>query len=194
MPRDYAKKRRPQKNKRGASRSQPKNKVPVGLWFLTGVIVCAFLYGLYYLKWGKKPSKNRPEIAQPIIRKPAQNSKNQNNTDVVDEVPFYDVHKDLTNKKVEIPKEDLKLPENYKQYYYTMPCGSFRDEQRADGLKAIIALTGNNSEIKSVQWKGETWYRVQLGPFSSKRTAEKIKHRLENNNLHDCQIIRHIKK
>jgi len=193
MPRDYAKKKTPKKTKRGASRGKKQATVPMGLWLFTAAAVLALTAGLIYLKWIKQPSAT--PVTQ-VAKQPTSSAQTENSStsNQVDEVPFYDVHKDLTNKKVEIPKEDLKLPDNYKKYFYTMPCGSFRDPARADELKAMIGLTGNNSNITDVQWKGETWYRVQLGPFNSKRTAEKIRHRLQDNGIHDCRITPHLKK
>ena len=194
MPRDYAKKKASKKNKRGASRGSKKATVPLSLWLFTVVAVLALASGLFYLKWEKPQPKPSPSVTkQPV--KPQKTSQSQPDVSFDDEeVPFYDVHKDLTNKQVEIPKEDLKLPDNYKKFYYTMPCGSFRDSSRADELKALIAMTGNNSNISSVQWQDETWYRVQLGPFNSKRTAEKVRHRLQDNGIHDCKINSHLKQ
>lgn len=191
MPRDYAKKKSSKKKKRGASRGGTKQTVPLSLWLFTVATVIALASGLVYLKWFQPKqseavtlTKSKPK--QVTVKSAPQKSNN-------DEVPFYDVHKDLTNKQVKIPKEDLKLPDSYKNYYYNMPCGSFRDNSRAEELKANIALTGNNSNISSVKWKGETWYRVQLGPYNRKREAERIRHRLQDNGIHDCKITRHLK-
>lgn len=189
MPKDYAKKKTSKKTRRGASRSK-KQSAPLGLWLLTMAAVFTLTGGLIYLKWfqpAQPTIKQANQQSKPATTKPAPTNKAE------DEVPFYDVHKDLTNKQVEIPKEDLKLPEIYKKFYYNMPCGSFRDNARAEELKANIALSGSNSNITSVKYQGETWFRVQLGPFNSKRQAERIRHRLQDNGIHDCRIIRHIK-
>ncbi|TQV73808.1 hypothetical protein FLL45_13135 [Aliikangiella marina] len=200
MPRDYAKKSAPKKKKRGASRGKKQATVPLGLWLITVAAVLGLAGALIYIKWFNP--KSQSSIVSP---KPQQSSasKSTNSTnksinnsgvDEVDEVPFYEVHKDLTNKKVEIPKEDLKLPDHYKKFFYTMPCGSFREPSRADELKAMIAMSGSSSEISQVQYQGTTWYRVQLGPFNSKRAAERIRHRLQDNGIHDCKINQHLKK
>ena len=199
MPRDYAKKKKAPQKKRGASRSRKKKAtVPLGLWLFTVALVVGLAGGLVYLKWYQPPpapltvKTNKP--SQPQSSKPLKNAQEPNKAKYIeDEVPVYDLHEDLTNKQVVIPKEDLELPKNYKKFFYTMPCGSFREVARAEELKARIALAGSNSSLNDVQSKGETWYRVQLGPFKSKRTAEKIRHRLQDNGIHDCVINRHIK-
>lgn len=200
MPRDYAKKSSPKKKKRGASRGKKQPTVPLGLWLITVAAVLALAGVLVYIKWFNPKNQVTRVNPAPQTAKTSQTSAkptgaaNNTGVDEVNEVPFYEVHKDLTNKKVEIPKEDLKLPDHYKKFYYTMPCGSFREPSRADELKAMIAMSGNTSAISEVQYQGETWYRVQLGPFNSKRSAEKIRHRLQDNGIHDCKINPHLKK
>ena len=196
MPRDYAKKKKPAKKKRGASRSKNKASVPLSLWLLTVALTAALAGGLIYLKWFKPQpplTSAQTKNIQTSNKKPNPKNSKETPTKSDDEVPFYDVHRDLTNKKVEIPKEDLKLPDNYKKYYYTMPCGSFRERSRAEELKARIAMVGSKSDLKDINSKGEIWYRVQLGPFNSKRAAEKIRHRLQDNGIHDCVLLPHLK-
>jgi cell division protein FtsN len=195
MPRDYANKKSAPKKSRGASRSKSKPAAPAALWFFTGALVVALAAGLAYLKWLQPQNVTPINNASNTVAKvqPKAVNPSEPKADEADEVPFYEVHRDLTNKKVEIPKEDLQLPDDYKKYYYTMPCGAFRDPARADELKAMIAMTGSASNVSSVQSKGETWYRVQLGPFDSKRTAEKIRHQLQDNGIQECNINRHIK-
>lgn len=192
MPRDFANKKSTPK-KRGASRKkQQKKPVPVVLWLFTLVLVSALTTGLVYLKWYKPADKtvtNTPTQVETKKSAPSASATSQPDEDI----PLYNLHEDLTNKTVEIPPEDLKLPDNLDKYYYSMPCGSFREARLAEELKAKIAMTGNNSDMAAVKYKGETWYRVQLGPFSRKRTAEKVRHRLQDNGIQGCLINRHIK-
>ncbi|MET1255244.1 SPOR domain-containing protein [Aliikangiella maris] len=198
MPRDYAKKKPARTKKQGASRSQAKASVSPIRWLLTIGLTLTLAGGLIYLKWfypktSPPPNTSSKPVSAPQSSSAATKTNTTTNKKSDEQVPFYDVHRDLTTKQVKIPKEDLKLPEIYKKYFYTMPCGSFREIERAEELKAQIAMTGNKSELMPVKSKGETWYRVQLGPFSSKRTAEKIRHRLEDNNIQDCMIRAHLK-
>ncbi len=196
MARDYAKKKKQpaKKTRRGASRQKKKQDVSPGLWLFAFALVTSLTCGLVYLKWYKPDKANiTTQKKSPVNKKSHSDNNKITKKNRENEVPFYKVHEDLTNKTVEIPKEDLKLPEHYKKRFYTMPCGAFREKSRAEELKARIALAGSKSDLKAVNSKGSTWYRIQLGPFNSKRSAEKIRHRLQRNNIHDCNIIPHMK-
>ena len=103
-------------------------------------------------------------------------------------MPFYKTHEEMLNKTVEIPIEDLKLPEDEHKYVYLMPCGSFRDSQRAEELKAQIAFLGFESKVNRVNVESGLWHRVELGPFKSKRRAESVRHRLQDNGFDYCKI------
>lgn len=198
MPKDYAKKKTPRKG-RGASRKNKKKSVPVTLWLFTLLFVSTLVTGLVYLKWYRpaspvdsKPVKKTPPAKISAPKKQAPPPKKSGSQEK-DKIPLYDLHQDLINKEVKIPQEDLKRPDNLNKYYYLMTCGAFRESARAEELKARIALTGNNSTVKAVQSKGETWHRVQIGPINRKRTAESIRHRLQDNDVLGCIINRHIK-
>jgi cell division protein FtsN len=201
MPKDFAKKKTTKK-RRGASRQSGDHSSSKGLWFFTLFLATALVSGLVYLKWDKPENKqsaqqsakqqNNSKTSQQKSAKPTNTSAKE--TSIEDDVPIYDLHDDLINKEVKIPQEDLKLPKNLNNFYYSMRCGSFRESFRAEELKAQIAMTGNNSTIMPVLSKGETWHRVELGPFNRKRAAESIRHRLQDNNIQGCIINRHIKK
>lgn len=198
MPRDYAKKK--PKKKRGASRKK-KASAPILLWLITIVAVCALVAGLVYLKWFQPNQSSPPIIHQPnevkssqkkvTTQKKADTSPAQTNPD---DIPIYDLHEELINKEVRIPAEDLKLPYDLDKYYYLMPCGSFKNKTQADELKARIGMAGYPSTIIETKANGATWYRVQLGSFSRKRKAERVRHRLQDNNIIGCIIYRHVKK
>lgn len=199
MPRDYAKKKAPQK-KRGASRKRKDNKqIPLTLWLVTIVLVSGLVSGLIYLKWFSKAPSNSAQsttINQPV-RSTAESGNNTDNKpedgqEKEEKIPLYELHEDLINKEVKISEEAIRQPENTNQYYYLMPCGSFRAKFRAEELKAKIALTGNNSKILIIRYQEEDWHRVQLGPFNRKRAAESVRHRLKDNDIHGCRIDRHL--
>jgi len=201
MPNDFAKKRAPRKKRGGASKQNKKQSAPIGLWLFTLLLAGSLAGGLSYLKWFKsdKPKQEQVKTTKPRATQTKQTETTTSNTQKEetssdDDIPLYNLHEDLINKEVIISEEDLKLPETKNKYYYTMPCGSFRESFRADELKAKIAMTGNPSKIDAVQYKGETWYRVQLGPFNRKRAAESVRHRLQDNNVHGCIINPHLIK
>ena len=72
---------------------------------------------------------------------------------------------------------------------YVLACASFTEKARAETMKAQIALTGLQAQINPVESKaGKTFYRVQLGPYNSKRDAERDKHKLQAGGMNDCKI------
>lgn len=199
MARDYAKKKTTGK-KGGASRSKKRQKKPVTLILFVTLLVLGLVALLVYLKWYLSETEQKDTVilkpTKTINTKPSKSTSNQQsptaqNLQITDEeVPFYRTHQEMMNKTVEIPIEDLKLPEDEHQYSYTMPCGSFREKSRAEELKAQIAFAGYESKIITVKSKSEWWYRVTLGPFKSKRKAESIRHRLQDNEFNHCKIWR----
>jgi len=192
MAKDYAKNKR-KKKKAGASRSKKKSSISTPLLMTTFILVSGLIALLVYLKWYQHDNviTKKTEIVKPKQdkkTKPQKNDSNQIKAD--DEVPFYRTHKEMLNKTVEIPIEDLKLPEDQHQYEYLMPCGSFRDSARAEELKAQIAFVGFESSINQVQVESDLWHRVELGPFKSKRKTESIRHRLQDHGFEHCKIWR----
>jgi len=190
MPRDYAKKRKGNK-KPGASRGKKSNKLSFGLVFTALLLISGLVTLLVYLKWyqpattsndGKEPTS---EKIQPTRKAPQKKQTKATNTE---DVPFYKTHNEMVNKTVEIPLEDLKLPDEKYQYEYLMPCGSFRDKKRAEELKAQIALAGYESKINQIKADSGLWHRVELGPYKSKRKTESIRHRLQDNGFNYCKI------
>ncbi len=195
MPRDYAKKKKPRK-KPAASRSKKGKSLPKGLVFFTFLLLCGLVSLLVYLKFYAGDSSQQPVDKHSASKSQKSSGANNKNTQknknaskqAEEGVPFYKTHQEMMNKSVEIPIEDLKLPEQTHPYVYLMPCGSFRDKQRADELKAQIAMVGYESKINHVVVKEEDWYRVELGPFNSKRKTESIRHRLQDNGFNFCKI------
>jgi len=177
MAKDFAKKGR--RGGRGASRKKSKRVVSPLLLWMTLTLLAAFIGALLWLKQQSPKPAEKPKVAETT-----QNSK------TIKELPLYKAHEEIVNKKVEIPAEELQLPRESQQFEYRMRCGSFRDQTRADELKARIALSGFESQIKPVTTQNGTWHRVELGPYASKRRAEAVRHRLQNNDIIDCVIDR----
>lgn len=70
-----------------------------------------------------------------------------------------------------------------------LACATFSTRDKADAMKAQIAFQGLQSDVKAADSKGNTVYRVILGPYNSKRDAEKDKHKLENTGINTCRIM-----
>lgn len=56
--------------------------------------------------------------------------------------------------------------------------GSFKAAAEADKRRAQILLLGLEAKVESVQANGDTWYRVQAGPFTSREKLSKARNQL----------------
>jgi len=196
MAKDYAKNKK-KKKKSGASRGKKSTSISKPLLVTTFILFSGLAALLIYLKYfqpevpsGKTTKSNKVESTVKQTKQTDKKVVPSNKVQADDEVPFYRTHEEMINKTVEIPIEDLKLPDDENKYEYLMPCGSFRDSARAEELKAQIAFVGFESSINQVQVESGLWHRVELGPFNSKRKTESIRHRLQDNGFEHCKIWR----
>ncbi|MGB5444883.1 MAG: SPOR domain-containing protein [Psychromonas sp.] len=135
---------------------------------LAALLIIGFIS--YFVFWVQKPQTDE------IVKKPAQ--KEESLPEMPE--PKWDYENKLKTKivQVDIPEETAVTEP------YQMQCGSFRRQGDAESLKVRIAFQGLNSEVR----KTGNWYRVILGPYERKRTAEKDRHKLQRAKVNDCQI------
>ena len=75
---------------------------------------------------------------------------------------------------MEVVIEDKEQAASEKQYL--MQCGSFRQSEQAQEMRAKIALQGLEAMVKASRGQNGLWYRVILGPYDQKRAAERDRH------------------
>ncbi|TWX68632.1 cell division protein FtsN [Colwellia demingiae] len=170
-------------NRNGKKPSNNSSAVPLKaklISLLLLILIAAFAYGLWSLK--TDPSTKTP-LVEPI--KTVNEKKPLNKTDELPKPPKekWTYVKDLETKEIEVGKYEVKEKGPYK-----MQCGSFKTQKQAEILKARIAFSGLEAQIKSVTGKKGTWHKVFLGPYPRKRLAENDKHKLKRNNINYCQI------
>lgn len=74
---------------------------------------------------------------------------------------------------------------------YIIQIASFRKEEQAESLKATLALSGYETHIQSiVMHDSETWYRLYLGPFTNRLSAQKTKAKLESEQKMNSLIMK----
>jgi cell division protein FtsN len=207
--RDYAKKnakKAPVKRKRAPkksntpTRSKNSNKqsskrtrkhsltVPWGSASLAIGSVIALGYILFVLsqtapttEQSKTSSKNNITNS-PTVAEPATKEKEIKPV----EFTFHDL---LKNKNVKVDNSPPVKASESKESRYIMQCGSFLKPEQADALKAKIAFTGLVAAIQATDEKdGKTWYRVVLGPYTSKRTADQQRSQLQHADINGCRI------
>ncbi|MFQ5487987.1 MAG: SPOR domain-containing protein [Gammaproteobacteria bacterium] len=76
------------------------------------------------------------------------------------------------------------LPKAKKGGTYILQCGSFRDYDDADELKARLALLGIEAQIQTVVIKnGESWHRVRVGPLKGLAAVKPVRRKLKRNDI-----------
>ena len=90
------------------------------------------------------------------------------------EYRFYDI----------LPKSEVVTPEisvyntskgERQQFEYVLQTGSFRTLNDAQRQKAQIGFQGLRADVSQVNLdSGDTWYRVQIGPYQSRSTMNSV--------------------
>lgn len=186
---DYVSRTPAKKNKNSRNRKKPlqnKNQKS-GLTFkakLISFLLIILIGGFAYVLWSLKTD---PTTKTPLVETvdAPKKSKDTTKEKALPEPPKdkWTYVKSLETKEIEVGKYEVKENGPYK-----MQCGSFKTQEQAETLKARIAFTGLEAQIKSVTGQNGTWHKVFLGPYPRKRLAEKDKHQLKRNNINYCQI------
>lgn len=167
MTRDYAKKPAP--------RSAPRSQVPGWVWLFTGSILGGFIVFLIYL--ADQPAD--PAAASTQLNKeksPAPLPKPKV------EWTFYEK---LPRQQVKVKTEEKTANHsNTQNIEYLLQAGSFRSDSDADSLRAQLLLLDLKAYVeKAVPRPNETWFRVLVGPFSSRSQMAKARQALLSNNI-----------
>lgn len=183
---DYVKTARPKPRakpgannaRRGNSKAAAKSSRPWLLILVTTMLLGGFAGFLWYLK---------QQPADAVTNAPAVGK----NTPVVDDLPTkpvaepYQYIKELENKEVQV---EVDTTEREPQGPFQMQCGSFRQAEQAEAMRAQIAFAGFASAVRRTEGSNGVWYRVVLGPYDSKRQATADRNRLQQQNINGCRI------
>lgn len=184
---DYANRKRPPKRTPPKKSSRPKSTAtkPAVPWLV--VLLAIALVGGFAWFLSAISSNQTKNPTDSVIDVPAaqQQPQLQPQTDPLPEQPEepWDYIEVLENQEVvvDVPEREVGPPK-------LMQCGSFRNQADAEEMRAMIAMMGLESQIRTTDGGNGVWHRVILGPYESKRDAERDRHKLERGNLHGCQI------
>lgn len=173
--------------RRGASRSQSAAKrkgIPGWLWLVSGLVIGLFVAFLFQLEPGHDNVKRTPAAPKPsnATVKPAPAQQ-----------PTYDFYTLLPESEVVVPQNTGKpeaAPEAEKpataetedKVRYYLQAGSFKQQADADKVRAQILLLGLDVHLESAKLNdGQTWHRVQVGPFQDKNSLSQAQSTLSGN-------------
>jgi len=180
---DYVSRPRSKNNKKNPYKKKPAPvKESMGLKFkLIGLLTITLTAVSGYFLWSLKDVQTiEPAITQPKLEEHKNTEGNNLPQPPKEKWTYVD---QLKSKEVEVGEYEVKNGGPYQ-----MQCGSFRTKTQADTLKATIAFAGIESQVRQAKGSSGIWYKVILGPYSRKRSAEKDKHKLSSNNVNHCQI------
>src|SRR5690606_2303498 len=90
---------------------------------------------------------------------------------------------ELENQEVivDVPEREVGPPK-------LMQCGSFRNINDAEEMRATIAMIGLEAQIRTTEGSNGVWHRVILGPYEGRLAAATDRHKLQRGNVRRCQI------
>ncbi len=170
---------------RGASKSKntaAARSLPNWGWLLAGLVIglfIAFLAGLMPSATDVRTVADRVAAAD---QQAGQDSE-----------PVFDFYTLLPESEVSLttaqepapaasPVPSSARPVEGRQYL--LQAGSFRSFKDAERLRAKLLLEGHMPKVEKVTvGSGETWHRVQLGPFSDRATIDNVQQELAAQNV-----------
>lgn len=73
-------------------------------------------------------------------------------------------------------------------FTYFIQVGAYRSASEAEGQKARMALMGLDAKVSEREQAGRTVYRVRLGPFDDKASAERLHAKLDSANVENTIV------
>jgi cell division septation protein DedD len=166
---------------RGRSKKQATPPLKPSLPWLRIVITLSLVAGFSYFLWSIKGNAPGDEFNDSASTEHAQSKKDTMPYIPYEEREFIKSLPEFT-VKIEQKEQDQPAPRRLIQ------CGSFRKNEQAQELKAMIAFQGLEAQVRSSKGTSGVWYRVILGPYDSKRLAEKHRHTLQRAKINGCKI------
>ncbi len=180
--------------KRGASKSKSAGKttsvsMPNWVWLLAGLAIGVFVAFLA----GLMPSaKDVRTVAEQVASASVDEQKKDNQPvfDFYTLLPESEVTVSIPDQapaKTQPQKKDQKAAvpaTSTKPKKYLLQAGSFRSSKDAERLRAQLLLEGLTPKVERVNvGGGETWHRVQLGPFTDRISLQNAQKVLASQNI-----------
>jgi len=182
-------------------RRRPRNKgVPIWLWLLIGLLFGLAVAAVVYLLMSPTDTSAPPEISAPLETPAQRDTRDVRKTTkkpIPPPKPRFDFYNLLPEMEVVVPEQEIRgtpTREGVKRVEqpgtYLLQAGSFPSHQRADRLRAKLALLGLETRIQTVSVDGnKTWHRVRVGPYKNLAELNEARTLLKQNGI-DAILIR----
>lgn len=207
MARDYARKDRPSRSsatpkkapakparsKQRARPAAPAHRQHGSLslkWILSLAAVGGFIGFIVYLN--SLPATSQQAKAPAQVQSPAQKApETATKEEKKQNFRFYEM---LPESEVVPPKVEEYSPSPTKQNFdYLVQSGSFRNREDAERQRAQIAFQGLRASVQRIDLdNGSVWFRVNVGPFTSRSQMNSAVDKLVSLNIQP--LIRKIPK
>jgi cell division protein FtsN len=106
--------------------------------------------------------------------------------------PIFDFYTVLPERVVDIPDPDLSenklnkkstTSKKAEKVKYILQAGSFKRASDAEKRKAELAFVGLQSSVSEASVNGETYFRVELGPYVDDGSYSQVKNLLIENDI-----------
>lgn len=137
-------------------------------WILSLAAVGGFIGFIAYLNSLPTPGPAPQEAARPAPVAPAPaEAETASGTEEKQRYRFYEL---LPESEVVPPEVEEYTPGPASQNFtYLIQSGSFRSQQDAERQRAQIAFQGLRASVQRIDLdSGSTWFRVNVGPFTSR--------------------------
>ncbi len=175
---------------------------PAWLWALVGLSGgLAIAYVVYLVMQPADSGRVTREISTPL-EKPAQRDTRDVRKTTKKPIPpppkpRFDFYNLLPEMEVVVPEQEIRgtpTHEGVKRVEqpgtYLLQAGSFPSHERADRLRARLALLGLETRIQTVSVDGNrTWHRVRVGPYKNLADLNEARALLKKNGI-DAILIR----
>ena len=177
-------KQQDRRRKEAAARHRPSAAaVPGWYWLGSGLALGLFLAFLYYLA-----------TIPPTVTSPAGEAGIPTGTSAGDGLKFS-FFTQLPQRRAEAPahppaptaappaqQNTIDTATKAGVQYY-LQAGSFRQREQAEKRRVQLLLLDTTAEIVQVDRNGQSWYRLQAGPFSSSSQVASIRGKLHDEGI-----------
>ncbi|VAW75007.1 Cell division protein FtsN [hydrothermal vent metagenome] len=185
-------------HRKPARRRRNNQAVPAWLWTFVGLLVGLAVAAVVYLVM-ESAGDSAPQETDSVQVKPAQGDTRKAKKKPVPPPPKprFDFYNLLPEMEVMVPEQEIRgtpTREGVKRVEqpgtYLLQAGSFPSHERADRLRARLALLGLETRLQTVSVDGnKTWHRVRVGPYKNLAELNEARSLLKQNGI-DAILIR----